>query len=452
MVFLMVQGLLLWIGGPLMERGGGSREGMVDVPGGDIVIRPPGSKREERYRLEAFCIDKYPVTVAQFRTFLHAIGRVAEPMCNAADTKLLRDGTVRAAPDTVATPPDSPVVGIRYDWAAAYAAWVGKRLPTEAEWEMAARGPTERRYPWGDVWHDANVALARGIAPVGHHAQGASPFGAEDMVGNVFHWTCSEAAGLASSTGFAFKGRLRLVKGGAWPAMREWNECRFRTAFSEQDTPSVIGLRCVLPASRTDPNLAADAAVGPRSCQDEAAGPGFSEALRQAMDCTLQRPLSPAARDFLNAMPAGACVGDIGAGSGILTWPLSDRVGPRGRVLAVDIDASVAAFLRNVARAEKRTNVEVIQSVRNDTRLPRQSCDALLLCGVLSLVAREDLDGFVTSCCHAMKPGSRMLVVTNRGMSDEALRRFQQAGLLLLTPMDQSTLILRKPPVRPLAL
>jgi gamma-glutamyl hercynylcysteine S-oxide synthase len=147
------------------------------------------ARRGHRHRLQmpTFFIDRTPVTNAQFRAFLDASGwRPRDPH---NFLRHWRDGAPPAGWD------NKPVTWVSIEDARAYAAWAGKRLPREWEWQYAAQGHDDRRYPWGNDWDETMVPTAnRGrtlIAPddVDAHPAAASPFGLLDLVGNVWQWT-----------------------------------------------------------------------------------------------------------------------------------------------------------------------------------------------------------------------------------------------------------------------
>jgi formylglycine-generating enzyme required for sulfatase activity len=137
--------------------------------------------------IDAFCIDRFPVTNAEFKTFLHRSGY------SPVDSHNFLRHWVEGAPPLGWD--NKPVTWVSIEDARAYAAWAGKRLPREWEWQYAAQGTDGRRYPWGDDWRSAAVPepsldrLMPAPSDVGAHAAGASPFGVMDMVGNVWQWT-----------------------------------------------------------------------------------------------------------------------------------------------------------------------------------------------------------------------------------------------------------------------
>lgn len=146
-------------------------------------------RRAHRHRLEipAFAIDRHPVTNAQFKAFLDASGYAP------ADKQNFLAHWIDGAP--LQGSENQPVSWVGIEDARAYAQWAGKRLPREWEWQYAAQGSDGRRYPWGDDWQEGAVpkpSLERtmpDLPSVGAHPSGASPFGVEDMVGTIWHWT-----------------------------------------------------------------------------------------------------------------------------------------------------------------------------------------------------------------------------------------------------------------------
>jgi len=133
---------------------------------------------ERRVTLPAYYLDRYEVTQAEYQTFVSATGRPAPT-----------DWMGRRHPVGLAR---HPVVSVTWADADAYCRWAGKRLPTEPEWERAARGTAGRAYPWGDRFElgRANVGGARnGTTVVGSYPNGRSPEGVYDLVGNVWEWT-----------------------------------------------------------------------------------------------------------------------------------------------------------------------------------------------------------------------------------------------------------------------
>jgi serine/threonine-protein kinase len=146
-----------------------------------------------------FVLDRDPITVGQYRRFLEAIRTEGAPEVplirelypNGKDHRPQGWGTPEF--EQLCPTEDHPVVMVDWFDAMAYAAWAGARLPTEAEWERAARGTRDaRRCPWGDdpptPAHAAFARRGRGPAPVGHHSAGNSQDGLRDMVGNVWEW------------------------------------------------------------------------------------------------------------------------------------------------------------------------------------------------------------------------------------------------------------------------
>lgn len=170
-------------GGPAAEITGKDGAPAVFVPAGNFVMGDnEESPRRELY-LDAFYIDRFEVTTGRYAKFLAATGS-SHPPEGWDDLDLARGG-------------DLPVVGVDWNDAVAYCRWAGRRLPTESEWEKAARGNDERRYPWGNdtpmpdranFQNAAPEAYDGGLARVGTHEAGRSPYGVHDLTGNAAEW------------------------------------------------------------------------------------------------------------------------------------------------------------------------------------------------------------------------------------------------------------------------
>jgi len=204
--------------------------------------------------LEAYQIGRYPVTVEQYRRFVEDENGYGSERWWAAggfgETKG-PDGW-----DDQVLHPNRPVVNVSWYEAAAYCAWAGVRLPTEAEWERAARGTSGRKYPWGDEEPDSERAnysegMVGHATPVGLYPRGATPEGIEDMGGNVWEWVTDwhgedyYAQSPRESPKGPASGTYRVLRGGAW----DFNPWDLRAAVRNRTVPenrnNLIGFRCV---------------------------------------------------------------------------------------------------------------------------------------------------------------------------------------------------------------
>lgn len=230
-------------------------EGMVLVPAGDFNM---GTSRgdmhgthdirlfsdaqpEHKVNVPAFYIDKTEVTNAQYKKYCDATGYPAPPHW--------KGGQIAAGEENV------PIT--RIDWweAKAYAKWAGKRLPTEAEWEKAARGTDGRTFPWpdgpqGPVFDKEKIITGESKPqPVGQKPEGASPYGAVDMAGNVFEWVADwyDAYPNAPQKLPEFGKQYKVVRGGGFDALPGFPliyNSVYRTVAKPQTRSEWIGFRC----------------------------------------------------------------------------------------------------------------------------------------------------------------------------------------------------------------
>ena len=185
---------------------------MVKVPKGPFLY---GEKRVREVIDHDYWIDKYPVTNEKYRSFVLADGYRNQAYWSSEGWKWKTEENISSPEywnDTEWNKADRPVVGVSYFEAEAYAKWAGKRLPTEREWEKAARGEDGREYPWGDEFdkekcNNREAAIGH-TTPVSQYIDGVSPYGCYDMAGNVWEW----CAGWYDEE----KKDLRVLRGGSW--------------------------------------------------------------------------------------------------------------------------------------------------------------------------------------------------------------------------------------------
>jgi formylglycine-generating enzyme required for sulfatase activity len=221
---------------------------LLYVPGGEYVLGADDISADEkpvhRVLLSPFWIAKYLVTNEQYARFLRADPEAARPA--------LWD-------DKQFNQPNQPVVGVSWEEAQAYCRWAGLTLPSEAQWEAAARGTDGRRYPWGNDEPTAKHAnfggRERGPSPVGAFPRGAGPFGTLDQAGNVWEWCVDvwdekayrrKERAEEDPVGTRGDAAVRCLRGGSWgvPAGLLAAACRDRLGASGRSR--LIGFRCLL--------------------------------------------------------------------------------------------------------------------------------------------------------------------------------------------------------------
>jgi len=234
-------------------------EGMVYIPAGNFIM---GSKSDEgsdnerpqhNVYLDAYFIDQYEVTNAEYYRFWLADGAGSSSHTPGGDW-----------PGVATEKPNHPIVYVSWFDATAYAEWAGKRLPTEAEWEKAARGTDARVYPWGN---DFNLNIGRimvhanysdggkvdgydGTSPVGSFPTGVSVYGCFDMAGNVWEWLADwydanyySKSPVKNPLGPG-AGEYRVLRGGSWYVNIGSLRCAYRLADTPADRYSSLGFRC----------------------------------------------------------------------------------------------------------------------------------------------------------------------------------------------------------------
>jgi len=209
--------------------------------------------------LSPFSISKYPITVGQFQRFVEDGGYDDEKYwINGKFGKFKESDKWQDQLQFLSR----PVVRISWYEAAAYCQWAGGRLPTEAEWERAARGPDKNclKYPWGNKEPDGETANFREskiehITPVGIFPESCSPEGLIDVAGNVYEWCwdwisgdyyqfCAKQGVVKNPTG-PDKGKHRVLRGGAFGLNRDYLRCANRDGNGPHNRSDYFGFRVV---------------------------------------------------------------------------------------------------------------------------------------------------------------------------------------------------------------
>jgi len=238
-------------GGPYVFRVAGIEiEGSNDI-GVDVQYPWEDSPRrfhEHAMEIKNFFIDKYPVTNARFKKFLDATKYHPED-----DLNFLRDWSKGTYPDGWA---NKPVTWVSQEDARAYAAWAGKRLPHEWEWQFAAQGSDGRAYPWGNEWKPSAIPVPdkgrtmRSPDDVAAHPEGASSFGVMDLVGNVWQWT-DEYLDEHTRGAILRGGSYYQPQGSMWyfpQAYRNDQHGKLLLMAPGYDRSAAVGFRCVTDA------------------------------------------------------------------------------------------------------------------------------------------------------------------------------------------------------------
>ena len=242
---------------------------MITIPSGEFILGSTAIMAQDNESptsliyLDSYAIDKYPVTCGEYQEFI-TLGGYDHPQHWSEEGWYWKESYSITQPlywDETRIRRYHPVYGVSYYEADAYARFVGKRLPTELEWEKAASWhPGEQKkyhYPWGD--HLPNISNCNhhlnvgGTTPVNAYPQGQSPWGCYDLLGNVWEWTASDFVGYSDFESYPYPGysqtyfdnKHRVLRGGSW-ATRSWAlRATFRNWYYPEIRQVVVGFRCV---------------------------------------------------------------------------------------------------------------------------------------------------------------------------------------------------------------
>jgi rhamnose transport system permease protein len=221
-------------------------EDMVEIPAGPFTFgnddTEPNEGPAQTIDLPAYQIDRFEVTNDDFALFVAATDY---------QTEAERNGAKKTWHDYVEGRGNHPVVKVSWNDAQAYCQWLGKRLPTEVEWEKAARGEAGNLFPWGNAFDPgkANIKASgiRGTVAVGSFPAGASPYGIEDMAGNVWEWTVDTYQAYPNSDyqDQFYSDDLYVTRGGGWFEEEAQVRATNRSAAAPDSANDDLGFRCV---------------------------------------------------------------------------------------------------------------------------------------------------------------------------------------------------------------
>jgi formylglycine-generating enzyme required for sulfatase activity len=227
--------------------------GMVYIPPGEFLMGSTlddlgdlGEQDEfpqRRVWVDGYYIDVHEVTNAQYKVFVDSTGILAPYLWEDGNYPVGRDGY--------------PVTDISWEEAAAYARFAGKRLPTEEEWEKAARGTDGRSYPWGDKFN-AHIVDMKNLRPVVSEEENRSPFGVYDMAGNAAEWVDAWYAAYPREPGQKIpkevttrkqkfpKEKYKVYRGGGYNTYGKYLRCANREREKPEKKWRYIGFRCAM--------------------------------------------------------------------------------------------------------------------------------------------------------------------------------------------------------------
>ena len=205
--------------------------GLCYVPGGEYIVG--NGKSSRLVTLESFYIDKHEVTNREFEEYATAVAARQRPAN-------WRNGTY--PPEEA----DSPVSYVTLGNAKAYAEWRGMEIPTEEQWEAAARGLDGKRWPWGNEYQENGGNIdSDGVKRIGSFPHGVSPSGALDMAGNVWEWTVTSHDSVTLAGKKTQMEEFYVLKGGSWLDPPSDAECWKRRMCRKDDFFIGYGFRCI---------------------------------------------------------------------------------------------------------------------------------------------------------------------------------------------------------------